>query len=317
MNILITEPEHYSEKALGLYRFAGTVKLGVDRDRSLKDQVEGVNVLVIRLRFRIDREVLDAATDLQVIVTPTTGLDHLDLKELDQKGIRILSLKGETEFLRSIPATAELTWGLLLAVRRGIVPAASSVTNRIWERDLFRGRDLKGKVLGIVGCGRIGSIMVGYAKAFGMTVLVHDLQTIQIDGVDQVPLQELYRRSDVVSIHLPLEEETRGFVDRAAFTEMKDGAVFLNTARSGIVDENEMLEALKSGKLAGVGVDVISGEDAFAGKVPEKHPLLEYADTAGNLVITPHIGGASWDSMHATEDFCAERFVDLCRDADL
>ena len=251
MKILIAEPEHYSTRALGIYRSLGEVRLGLDEGAPLAEQVSDVDILVIRLRYRVGREVIASAPNLRVVVTPTTGLDHLDLEALEEHGVQVLSLKGETGFLRSIPATAELTWGLLLAVRRRIVPAVSSVAQGEWERDYFRGRDLKGCVMGIVGCGRIGSMIAEYAKVFGMSVLVFDRSPIELAGVEQVSLDELYQKSDVVSIHLPLEAETVGFVGPAAFARIKEGAVFLNTSRSGIVDEDALMEALRSGRLAG------------------------------------------------------------------
>ena len=309
MNILITEPGHYSDTALDLYRSCGKVELGVDPSKDLTEQVGEVEVLVLRLRYSIGLEILEAAPRLKMIVTPTTGLDHLDQDGLRKRGIGIISLKGETGFLRSIPATAELTWGLLLAARRNIVPAANSVIAGGWVRDLYRGSDLKGKTLGILGCGRIGSMVAGYAKAFGMRVLAHDRQPIQIEGVEKVSVEALYCESDVISVHLPLEKDTEGFVDRKAFGAMKLGAIFINTARSGIVDEASMLDALASGSLAAAAVDVLSGEENFAEKISDGHPMREYAKHNDNLLITPHIGGASWDSMHATEIFCAERFT--------
>jgi len=165
LKILVTEPENYSLVALETYRSLGEVDLGPLDNDALASKVAGYDVLVIRLGHVIGRALLEKTGKLKVVVTPTTGLDHIDLDTAAEKQVTVLSLKGETEFLRSIPATAELTWGLLLALVRHIPQAYPSVLKGEWQRDRFRGHDLSGKTLGIVGLGRIGRTVAARALA--------------------------------------------------------------------------------------------------------------------------------------------------------
>lgn len=312
MRILITEPDSYSSEALAIYHRCGEVNLGARGESGTFDlDLEDVEVLVIRLGVLVDRSLMERAPSLRVVISPTTGLDHIDLEAAKERGVQVISLQGETDFLRSIPATAELTWGLLLALVRRIVPAVNAVREGFWNRELFRGTDLRGRTLGILGCGRVGSMVAEFGRVFGMEVLGFDVRPSHLPAVSFVSLDELLARSDVLSVHLPLNQTTIGMVDESVFTRMKTGALLLNTSRGGIVQEKALLNALQEGKLGGAALDVLNGETGFAGRIPPEHMLVEYALSSENLLITPHIGGASFDSMAATEIFCAKRYVEL------
>lgn len=279
------------------------VTLG-DLDRSgLLRAVPGAEALWVRLRHRVDGEVLAAGTRLRVVVTATTGLNHIDLEEAGRRRVRVLSLCGETDFLREVRATAEHTVGLLLALLRQTPAAVEHVREGGWNRDLFRGREVAGKKIGVVGYGRLGRMVGEYLRAMGATVVAAD------PGVEgTLPLEELLRAADVVSLHAGLTAETRGFFGRREFGAMKPGAWFLNTARGELVDEAALLEALESGRLAGAALDVLAGEDAGG---MGHHPLVRYAREHRNLLITPHLGGCTTESMEKTERFLAEKLVAL------
>lgn len=311
MKILISEPDGYSPKALETYKSLGKVAAGKKLNHDeLITAVADADVLVIRLGHKIDKEILEAAKNLKIIACPTTGLDHIDLEAAKEKDVKIVSLKGETKFLNTVTATAELSWGLLLGLIRKIPWAFDSVKYGKWDRDSFKGVELRDKTLGIIGCGRLGRMMIQYGNAFFMNVISYDLHINHEDmekaGAEAVTLEELLKRSDFVSVHVPLNEETENLIGEKEFSQMKNGAYVINTSRGKILDEAALLSALESGRLAGAAIDVMAGEDA-GGKFLENNSLLEYAKTHRNLIIVPHIGGATHDSMRKTEDFIAEK----------
>jgi len=246
------------------------------------------------LEFRTDRELLDAAGRLKAVFTATTGLDHIDLDYAAQKGIAVYGMKNDRAFLDSVTATAEMALGLLLALVRKIPWAFDAVKQGEWNRDRYRGNQLSGKTMGILGCGRLGTIMAQYAQALRMEVLGCDILPLSLPGVEMVSFRELLERSDVLSVHVHLNEDTRGMIGAAELARMKPGSVLINTSRAAIVDEAAMLDALENGPLAAAGVDVIDGEwqeDKTA------HPVIRYAQTHENLLISPHLGGACFEAQ--------------------
>ena len=174
MRILVAESRGFSPASERRLRELGDLTLA-DLDRAgLLGAVAGADVLIVRLRNRVDGEVLAAAPHLRAVVSPTTGLDHLDLAALEARGVAVLSLRGETEFLRTVTGTAEHAWALLLALVRRVPAAAAAARAGDWDRDRFRGRELAGRTLGVVGLGRLGSMVARYGAAFGMRVVAYD-----------------------------------------------------------------------------------------------------------------------------------------------
>jgi D-3-phosphoglycerate dehydrogenase len=309
-NILVAEANGFSQAAAATLAGCGDVSLS-DLDRKgLLATVGDAHVVWIRLRNRVDSEVLEAASRLRVIASPTTGLNHIDLKEAERREIKVVSLRGEYEFLEQIYATAEHTVALLLAGMRNLAAAAEHVRQGDWNRDLFQGHELHGKTAGIVGCGRLGRMVARYLTAFGMKVVVTDpnvaLESVP-PGVTLVSLGELLRRSDIVSLHVDLNKQTEGFFGYIEFAQMKPGAYFVNTARGELVVEEALVDALSSGQLAGAAVDVICDEQAGT----LENPLVTYAKDHRNLIVTPHIAGCTAESMEKTEIFIASR-VAVC-----
>ena len=307
--ILNAEALGYCDEARALLQKLGTLTEGnLSRDELLA-QVGGYDVLIVRLAHQVDRVVLAAGTRLKAVVTATTGLDHIDTAYAASRDIAVLSLRGETAFLDSIWATAEHTWAVLLAVLRHIPQAHTSVRAGQWDRDLFRGRELARKRLGIVGLGRVGRKVARYGLAFAMDVAAYSPQSEPwIDGVVQMPsLTTLLERSDVVSIHVPLNDQTVGLIGARALKRLPRGAVLVNTARGGIVDEAALVDALKTGHLAAAALDVIEHERAPRAR--NTGPLLAYARDHDNLLITPHIAGATHESMADTEVFMARKLA--------
>lgn len=275
------------------------------------------DVLIVRFGQKIDREVLERGKRLKAVVTATTGLNHIDTEAAQKLGIKILSLRDETAFLRDITSTAELTWGLMLSLVRKIPEAHNHVVSGSWKRDLFRGKDLKNKVLGVVGYGRLGRIVSEYANVFRMRILATDPYVKSAPKwVRLVPLRSLLREADIVTLHVSLSHETEGFFGREEFRTMKGGAFFINTSRGELVDEEALLEALRSKKLGGAALDVLSGEISVKPDWLEKHPLRRYAQLYENLILTPHVGGATEDSMAETELFMARKLAHFLKGND-
>jgi D-3-phosphoglycerate dehydrogenase len=319
LRVLHVEGARYDEDARRTIEQVATVDYRSCPDhRSLISALKECRygALFVRLGLNIDRSVFEAAPDLRFVVTPTTGLDHIDLAAAKERGVKVISLRPEKEFLENVHATAEHTWALLLAMIRKLPAAQQDVVGGRWRREPFVGIELHQKRLGIVGAGRLGRKVAGYGLAFGMSVRAHDIDASAIalapHGTVGVELDELLATSDVLSIHLPLSENTRGFVSADRIRKLPRGAFLVNTARGELIDERALLAALESGHLAGAALDVLSGDSAWeeAG-APAAHPLMAYAKAHDNLVLTPHIGGYALDSIQKTRRLVAERFAAL------
>ncbi len=313
IRILVSESDRFSPIAAAQLCSAGHLILA-DLDRNgLTSALSDVDILWTRLRHQIDLEMLSCAARLKIIVTPTTGLNHIDLQETARRKIRVLSLRGESEFLRDVRATAEHTVALILSLLRHVPQSSAHVLDGGWNRDLFWGRELYEKTVGIVGYGRLGRIVSRYLKVFDTRILVTDPLAsgdLLDPDVAMVPLRQLLQESDIVSLHVNFHDKTRRFFGREQFTSMKKGSWFINTSRGELVDEDAILEALRSEWLAGAAVDVLSNE---CSQSMESHPLIAYARQHNNLIITPHVGGATLESMNKTECFLADRLLTLIR----
>jgi D-3-phosphoglycerate dehydrogenase len=309
----VSESSGFSPRAAELLGEAGDLTLANLERGALLSAVRDVDILWVRLRNRVDRQVLDAAPELKIIATPTTGRNHIDLNESRNRGIEVLSLFGETAFLSDIRATAEHTVGLILALIRNLPAATAHARMGGWNRDQFKGRELRGKTVGVVGYGRLGRIVSRYLKGFDTVVLAADpnVDPGSIEPpVTLVPLERLLGESDLVTLHVSLSEATHGFFGRRQFSAMKKGGWFINTSRGELVDETALLDALGTGHLAGAALDVLSGEDSES---MGTHPVVSYALEHENLILTPHIGGCTAESMTQTEVFLAEKVVRFSR----
>jgi len=308
MRILLAERSSFSQKGIAALNEIAPLDARDLTQEGLAATVPGYDILVVRLGLRVDRPVLEAGDGLIIVGTPTTGLDHIDLEAARSREVNVLSLKGERQFLDQVFATAEHAFALLQALIRRIPAAFEAVQDYQWRRDVYRGRELAGKTLGIVGCGRLGSMMVRYGQAFGMPVLAYDPYVSDLpQGVKHCDsLEALLGSSDAVSIHVPLNAETQGMFSQAEFGAFREGAVLVNTARGALIDEAALVSALESGRLAGAALDVLRSEHRI-GQPGFKHPLIEYARTHENLIITPHIGGATQESVEKADLFLANK----------
>ena len=279
-----------------LRRFEGLAIIDTvppDRKTAL-EIIHRYDIYISTLKFKVDEEFLNIAVNLKAIFTPSTGTDHIDLARCEDKGVKVFSMKNDRDFLDNVTATAELALALLLGVVRKIPWSFQSALRGEWARDRYRGSQLSGKTCGILGYGRLGTIFASYARALRMNVIACDIIKIEDDMVEQVVFEELLARSDVLSIHVHLDDSTTGLINEAAFNMMKDGIVIINTSRGAVIDEAALVNALNSGKVRAVGLDVINGE--WDENLAE-HPLIKYANTHENLLISTHIGGVCHESQ--------------------
>ncbi len=309
LRILCAEPENFSARGL-----AEVAKLGLLHAQSLSqsefaEQAAEHDVLMLRLRLHLTDAILAGnGRPPLAVLSPTTGVNHLALPSAERLGVPIFHLRGEREFLDTIHSTAEHTFGLLLALARKLAPAVASTKRGQWHQVDYRGRELAGKRLGIIGFGRLGSIVARYAAAFDMDVSTFDPYVSAIAGnvVRRASLEELCQNSDVLSIHASLSETTEGLVGPKELNALPMGALLVNTARGELLQEDALLAALESGRLAGAALDVLANEHS---SVAHGSAVLEYTRTHDNLIITPHIGGATAEAVERTDLFTIEKFA--------
>lgn len=277
------------------------------------DILERTEVLFAPLGYQVDRAKIDACPNLKVVASNTTGHPHIDVDYCREKGIEVACLKFAQDFLAEITPTPELTFGLILALTRNIVPAHQSTLDGQWDRRPFGAPAMMSRMnLGVVGLGRIGRRVAHFGEVFGMAVRYFDpfVDSKAFDRCDD--LCELAAWADVLTIHLPHEEETEGLIGTAVIGSMKPGAYLVNTARGELLDWAALLQGLESGRIGGAALDVFDGEFApdFQGSFKD-HPFLAYACQHNNVILTPHIGGSTVDAWRETEI----KTIEMARDA--
>jgi D-3-phosphoglycerate dehydrogenase len=279
------------------------------------DILNKAHVILAPLGFYLGKEKIDQSKNLKVIGSNTTGHPHIDVNYAVKKGIKVITLKQEHAFLDTITPTAELTWGLIIAISRNLIPAFQSVLGGAWQRWPFGGKSMLSRMcLGIVGMGRLGRMVASYGCCFNMETRYFDPHVpgpfSDIKRMDS--LGSLVETSDIVTVHVPHEPETEGLFNREIFERFRDGAFFVNTSRGEVVEEGDLLDALKKGRLAGAAVDVLDGEfkPGFEKKVLN-HPLVRYASERHNLIITPHIGGSTMDAWGETQEHTIRKIIEF------
>jgi D-3-phosphoglycerate dehydrogenase len=256
----------------------------------LAQLIPDYDVLIMRVDPAINKKILDAAKNLKVIGVCSVGLNHIDMDAAKEKGIQVFNAPG-----MNANAVAELTIAKMLDLSRHTIPACNDVKiNKNWDKYKFVGRELRGKTLGILGFGRIGQRVGELGRAFLMDVVAYDpylpAEVFEQQHAKSLSIDELLKVSDFVTIHMPLTPETKNLFNAKSISEMKSDAVVLNMARGGIVNEKDMYEALKAGKIGGYGTDVMENELAAGGLIDS--PLFG----CDNFVVTPHLGAQSTDA---------------------
>lgn len=264
---------------------------------------------MVRLAHFIDEKVLDTFPNLKALVSPTTGTTHIDMQACERKGIRVFTLRNCMPKLEMITSTAEHALCLMLSLVRRMPQAHSSTVERgEWNRDNFCSRQLSSLRLGIVGIGRIGKWMARYAKVMGMEIAAYDpyiaSEAFQSEGVSSLALEELCRRSDVLTIHADLRSDNISLIDSDLLDLLPKDAYLINTSRGELMDEEAVAKRVRNSKLAGVAVDVLRGEHESGCLI--NSPLVKAARDGFNVLVTPHIGGCTTDAMQQTEEILAE-----------
>ena len=294
-NILIADG--LDERGQSILRSSATVddKSGISADDLLK-AIPDYDGLIVRGRTKVTASVMDAATRLKVIGRAGVGVDNIDLEAAKKHNITVVNAPMSTSL-----AVAELTFGLLLALAREIPRADGSMKQGQWLKKELEGVELSGKTLGLIGLGRIGMEVGRRASAFGMNIIAYDPLISEDDikqrGAEPVSIQDLFAWSDFISLHLPLNVQTRDLIGPLAFSQMKDGVRIVCAARGGIIDESALLDALNRGKVAGAALDVFGQEP----------PGLTETVSHPRLIATPHIGAQTAEAQsRAAEDIANE-----------
>lgn len=261
----------------------------------LKDLIPEYDVLIMRVDPAIDKEILDAAKNLKVIGVCSVGLNHIDENAAKEKGIQVFNAPG-----LNANAVAELTISKMLDMCRHTMPANHDVkVNKNWDKYRFVGRELRGKTLGILGFGRIGQRVGQLGRAFGMSVVAYDpylpTEVFAQQEAKGMSVEEVLKAADFVTIHVPLTPETKDLFSAKSIAGMKSDAVVLNMSRGGIVNEQDMYEALKAGKIGGYATDVMENELA-AGGLTEGASFDSPLFQCDNFIVSPHVGAQTVDA---------------------
>jgi D-3-phosphoglycerate dehydrogenase len=274
------------------------IKTGLPKEELLKIIPE-YDGLIVRSETKVTEEVLRAGTRLRVVARAGVGIDNVNVDVATERGVIVVNTPGGNTI-----AVVEHTFLLMLSLVRKVTKADKSVKSGKWERKLFMGVELNGKTLGIVGLGRVGSELARRAKIFGMLPIAYDPfvshAAAEKLGIEMVSLEEIYMRSDFISVHSSLTPETHRMIGKTAFELMKNGVFIVNAARGGIIDEEALAEALQSGKVAGAGLDVFEEEP-----VHSDNPLLKEE----NVVLTPHLGASTQEAQVKVAVDAAESVV--------
>lgn len=300
MKVLISDP--IAQEGIDILKEAGLdveVKTGLPPEELLKE-VSGIDAMVIRSNTKVTKDVVAAASGLKVVGRAGSGLDNVDIPACNQRGIVVMNTPGG-----NTNSAAEHTIAMMLAVSRHIPQATASMKAGKWEKKRFMGQEVAGKTLGIVGIGRIGSLVAQAAQGLRMKVIAFDPHILpdaaERIGVEVVPLDDLYARADYISVHTPLTPETRGMMNAEAFAKMKKGAVVISCARGGIVNEIDLHAALSSGKLFAAALDVFEKEPTTL-----EHPLL----SLDNFICTPHLGASTREAQENVAVAVARQIAD-------
>ncbi len=289
VKVLVSDP--LSPSAVAILR--GTPGLKVEERRGLSESellslVGDIDAWVVRGATKVTRRLIEAAPKLRWVARAGAGIDNIDAVAARERGVLVLNVPGANAV-----AVAELTFGLLLGLFRQIPEADASMKRGEWEKARFKGRELRGKTIGIVGLGKIGRAVAQRAQAFEMRCIGHDPfvsgDLCREFGVVPLPLDELLPRAEILTLHVPLTDGTRGMIGAREIAKLPRGAVLVNAARGGLVDEAAVLAALEQGRLGGACFDV------FGQEPPGDSPLFRRPD----VVVTPHIGAATIEAREA------------------
>ncbi len=257
------------------------------------------DVVLVRSKTKCTKEYIDSAPNLKLIIRGGVGLDNIDLAYAKEKGIEVFNTASASSI-----AVAEMAFALMIAVPTRLVEAHQSMKEGRWAKKEMKRTELYGKTLGLIGAGNIGTELARRAVAFGMTVIAFDPIITSHEVAELVPFDDLLERADYISLHVPLTEKTRGMINAGTIAKMKDGVVVVNTARGQCVVEEDMAEALRSGKVRAYATDVW-----YSDPPDPSSPIL----SAPNVIMTPHIGASTKENMGRIGDVVVEILEDFTK----
>ncbi len=277
------------------------VKVGLS-PKELKSIIGKYNALVIRSATKVTGDLLEAASKLKIVGRAGIGLDNVDIQAATKRGVVVMNTPGS-----NVVTTAEHTIAMMLSLARNIPSGTSSLKDGRWDKKKLQGREILNKVLGVIGFGKIGSIVADRARGLKMRVIIYDPfvtpEQIEKAGFESISLEELYKKSDYITVHVPKLKDTIGFLNKKAFDQMKDGVMIINCARGGIVNEADLYNAIKSGKVAGAALDVFETEP------PGKSPLFEL----DQIICTPHLGASTQEAQTNVAVAIAAQIIDYLK----
>jgi len=291
MRILCLTPINHLDKVYNYLNSFGRVDYLPDSPTNIiRDMVSTLRYDVIfcnpnKQNYMLDEYILKHFNG--TILTASTGLNHINTNYCKQRNIKVLSHKNDMRFLNDLPSTAELAFGLMSSIVRNIPSSFDDVKKGNWDYDMHMGHQLRGKIIGLIGYGRLGKMMETYCNAFGMTVKIHD----PYEGYDDLDL--VLRESDIISLHVHANDETKHMINKKVLGKLQNNSYIVNTSRGEIVNEKDIVESLRSGKLKGYATDVI--EDEYGDR--HKSPILKGVKEGLNIIVTPHIGGMTWEGQ--------------------
>ncbi|MEO0081207.1 MAG: hydroxyacid dehydrogenase [candidate division WOR-3 bacterium] len=295
MKIIITDP--IAKKGVELLKAAGfevDERPGLPPDE-LRKVISAYDAIIVRSATKVTSDIIAAGTNLKVIGRAGVGLDNVDKKAADERKIKVVNTPAATSV-----SVAELALGLMLACARSIPQATASLRAQKWEKKAFKGTELYGKTLGLIGSGRIGTELAKRAVAMGMNVMVLDPFVKECSYGTKCELGELLAQADYISLHVPKTPETTHMINRDTIAKMKKGVVIVNCARGGVVDEEALYEALVSGHVGAAALDVFESEP------PKDYKLF----TLPNVIGTPHIGAQTKEGQDRAGVQIAERVIE-------
>lgn len=298
MRIHINDPldKQATEKLAGLPGIVLTSQ-HYEKDELIKIMPE-IEVLIVRSATKVTAEIIEAGKNLKIIGRAGTGLDNIDVKTAESKGIKVINTPGANSI-----SVAELTIGLMIACSRHIARGTNDLKNGKWTKKELEGHELFGRTVGIIGFGNIGKEVAKRLTAFDMKILAYDPYIKETDmNVKIVDLETIYRESDYITIHVPLTQETKNLINKESISKMKDGVIIVNAARGGIIDEAALYEGLTSGKIYAAGLDVFEVE-------PPTDDLRQKLLSLPNVVATPHIGASTYEAQERVGILLVDRLI--------
>lgn len=262
--------------------------------------IQDTDVVVLRSGVKLTKEIIEAGKNLKIIARAGVGIDNIDIQAAKERKIKVFTIPSATS-----SCVAELAFGLILSVMRKIALANSQLQKNLWKKSELYGNELNGKTIGIIGLGKIGSNVAEIAKGFGMNILAsvknnseERTKKLKEEGIEVLPTDQILKKSDIISLHVPLNDETKDLITKKEFELMKDTAYLINMARGGVVNEQDLYEALKKKKIQGAASDVFLKEK-------QENPLFALE----NFVATPHIGAMTSESQEQIAKILVENVI--------